>query len=253
LRERDLTLGDLGSQFVKEVSSVDGKLFRSARFLLTSPGKLTAAYIAGERRRFLQPVGLFLVGNAVFFGVQSLTQSKILSSSLASHLHRQDWSELARHMVAGRLAVSGKSLAAYSTVFDAAAVFNAKALVILMVIAFAPIVGLIYKSRHKPVGAHVVFALHLYTFVLMLLSVSLLVAHGEMLLGGDGLQSDLVDHVLALFNLAACGTYIYLALGPVYGAQGRWRVAQAAFLAVTVAAVFTGYRFVIFLITLYST
>jgi hypothetical protein len=73
------------------------------------------------------------------------------------------------------------------------------------------------------------------------------------MLGGEGLQSNAVDHGLALFNVTACGAYIYLALEPVYGAQGGWRVAQAALLAVSVAAVFIGYRFVIFLITLYST
>jgi hypothetical protein len=63
----------------------------------------------------------------------------------------------------------------------------------------------------------------------------------------------MVDNVLSVANLAACGAYIYLAIGPVYGATGMLRAAKAFFLAVAVGAIVLGYRFVVFLITLYGT
>ena len=62
------------------------------------PGQLTAAFISGERRRYITPLALFFIGNATFVGIQSLTGTNVLSSPLNSHLHSQDWSPLRRSL-----------------------------------------------------------------------------------------------------------------------------------------------------------
>src|SRR3982751_510255 len=80
LRPHDLTLRDLARQFAIKVTSVDGKLLRSSRAMLMHPGKLTAAYVSGERRRYLGPLALFLLANALFFGMQAVTQTDVLST-----------------------------------------------------------------------------------------------------------------------------------------------------------------------------
>src|SRR5688572_12876664 len=72
LRPRDLTLGDLAVQFARNVSSIDGKLLRSFRSILTAPGALTAAHISGQRRPFLGPLALFFIANGAFVLLQSL-------------------------------------------------------------------------------------------------------------------------------------------------------------------------------------
>jgi hypothetical protein len=253
LRRHDLTLRDLARQFAKGLSSVDGKLLRSSRAILAGPGTLTAAYVQGERRRFVSPLALFLIANALFVGMQSLTGMSILSSPLNSHLHVQDWREVAQSLVARRLAATHETLANYTPRFDRAVTFNAKALMILMVLAFAPVVALLFRGRHQTIGVHVVFAMHLYAFVLVLFCASLALAEGDAMVGGGGLSSPNVDTVLSLLNLIACGVYIYLAIGPTYAASGVARYAKAAVLTTAVACLFVGYRFLIFLITLYTT
>jgi hypothetical protein len=176
-----------------------------------------------------------------------------LSSPLDSHLHHQDWSELARAMVADRLRSHGETLATYSPVFDDAVMFNARAMMILMVLAFVSWPLALFYRADRGLGVHVVFALHLYVFVLALLCVSLLLAEAQQLLGGEGLGSRTVDLALSLFNLAACAIYAYLAVGPVYASSGVARVATAGVLALAIAAIFVAYRFAIFVITLYTT
>jgi hypothetical protein len=47
--------------------------------------------------------------------------------------------------------------------------------------------------------------------------------------------------------------YLYAAIGPVYGASGAMRVAKAVVLTLAVGLIVLGYRFVLFLITLYGT
>ena len=144
-------------------------------------------------------------------------------------------------------------LAAYSAVFDDAVMFNARALMILMVAAFIPAPLLLFCGTHRGFGVHVVFALHLYVFVLALLCVSLTLAEAEFLLGGGGLRSPAVDLALTIFNLAVCAIYIYLALGPAYASGGAQRIAKAAVLALAIGAIFVAYRFAIFAITLLTT
>jgi hypothetical protein len=253
LRPRDLTLRDIAGQFAKKMTSVDGKLLRSSRAILTRPGTLTAAYVRGERRRYLAPLAVFLLANALFFGMQSLTRTDVLSTPLVSHLQVQDWKDFAQSLVASRLSPSHESVNSYAPRFDEAATFNAKALMILMVLAFAPILALLFRARHRPAGAHVVFALHLYAFVLVLLCVSIAIAQFELIRGGGGLASPGVDTLLSLFNVSACALYLYLAIGPAYSVSGVSRYALTAILATSVAVLFMGYRFLIFLITLYST
>lgn len=66
-------------------------------------------------------------------------------------------------------------------------------------------------------------------------------------------ESVSLDHALSIVELLICGVYIYLAVGIVYGSRGAIQILTAAPLAVAVAAIFLGYRFALFLITLYST
>lgn len=249
---RDLSPRDMTGRFLREFSSLDGRLARSFRTLLTRPGALTEAYVAGRRRAYLGPLQMFLLANALFFAVQSFTHFDIFSSGIDSHLHHQDWSELARPLVAERLAALGLGLDVFAPAFDSAAVLNAKALIILMALAFVPFLPLAFWRARRPLGAHVVFALHLYAFILLLLCVSLLLAEAQLLAGGAGLASPWVDMALSLFNVTACAAYLYLALR-FYGSRGIARAAKSVALALAIAAIVLGYRFAIFLITLYTT
>jgi hypothetical protein len=73
------------------------------------------------------------------------------------------------------------------------------------------------------------------------------------LVGLGGLDSAPVDTVLSVINLAACALYVYLAIGPVYRASGAMRAIQACVLAIAVGSIVLGYRFAVFLITLFAT
>lgn len=253
MRAGDLGLRHLFAQFIKAASSVDGKLMRTWRSLLLRPGHLTAAHISGERRRYITPLALFFIGNAIFVGAQSVTGANILSSPLSSHLHSQDWSSFAQGLVGDRLADRHLTLEAYAPVFDRSAIFNAKALIIIMALMFAPLPAILFRGTRRPAGVHVVFALHLYAFVLILLSVSVLIAQIDLLAGGGGLQSAAVDTSLSVFNLTVSGAFIYLAIPKIYRTSGWARLGSTVVLTAGLGLLFVGYRFAIFLITFYAT
>ncbi len=253
LRERDLSMTDLIGQFVREFSSVDGRLMRSVRALLTLPGWLSAAHVAGRRRAYFGPLPLFLIANALFVAVQSLTHTNIFSSPLESHLNHQDWSPLVRRMVAERFAGQGDALAAYAPQFDRAAMLNAKALVVLMALAFTPLLAIAFRRAGRAFGAHLVFALHLYAFILMLMCVGLIAGDAQLRAGGLGLVSPRVDTAISIGLLLACGAYLYLAIGGFYDSRGAWRIAKSILLAASVGLIVVAYRFAIFLISFATT
>jgi hypothetical protein len=252
LRRKDLTLRGLVLQLVSEFSSVDSRLIRSLRTLVGRPGALTSAYVQGRRKSYVGPVALFFAVNAVFFVTQSVTNVNIFSTSLESHLHEQDWSPLAQSLVASRLASTQRSLEQLAPLFNQAVVLNAKSLIILMVLAFATLLPITFRRSDHPAVAHVAFSLHVYAFLLLLFCALSGVAAIDVLVGGSGLRSPRMDNALTAVNLTACATYVYLAIGEFYRARGPLRVVKALVLTLAVAAIALGYRFALFLMTLYS-
>jgi hypothetical protein len=253
LRARDLTFRGFLEQISAAWTSIDNRLLRSVRCLVTRPGKLTVAFLLGQRKAYTMPLQLFLAANLLFFAMQSLTGAKIFSTTLTSHLHHQDWSTLAGKLVTRHLDRKQTPLETYAPVFDQAVALNAKSLIILMVLPFTLLLPVIFYRSRCPFMGHVVFALHFYTFQLLLFCVVLVVLAVGVRLGSAGLASSGLDRLLSIIQLAVCSAYLYLATGKVYGTRGFMRVLKVVPLALAVAAIVLGYRFALFLITLYTT
>ena len=213
---------------------------------------MTLAYRRGQRKPLIGPFQLFLLMNVVFFLAQSFTHTKIFSSPLDSHLHLQDWSAFAQQLVARRLASTGSTLERMTPLFDQAVVLNAKSLVVLMVFPFALLLPLFFRASREPVAVHVAFALHFYAFLLLLFCVALGIVAIDRTLGGPGLDAAWMDNALTAVNLLACVAYLFVAAGRVYGGGATARLLKASVLSVAVGAIVLGYRFAVFLITLYT-
>lgn len=234
-------------------SNVDSKLLGTFRELLTRPGSLTVAYVEGRRIAFLGPVQVFLIANVLFFAVQSLTEARIFTSSLDSHLHLQDWQGLAGKLVDWRLRSLGVSLESYARAFDRAVVLNAKSLIIVMAVPLTLILPALFHSRRRPFVAHASFALHTCAFLLVLLCVVSLVGAVDALVGGAGLNSPLLDTSLAIVSLVVCALYLYRAIDTFYGSRGASGIVTAVLLTASIGAISMGYRFLVFVFTLYTT
>lgn len=122
-----------------------------------------------------------------------------------------------------------------------------------MTLPFALVLPILFRAQRQPFAAHAVFALHAYTFLLLVFCVNHGIAEADRLAGGAGLESALIDNVLSLAGLAACVAWLFVAIGRFYAASGFGRVLRAAVLTVLVAAIVLGYRLAIFVITLYTT
>jgi hypothetical protein len=62
-----------------------------------------------------------------------------------------------------------------------------------------------------------------------------------------------MDLVTSLFLVSLAVVYLYAAAARVYGERGAARAVKVGVLSVTAALTVIGYRFVVFVITLYTT
>jgi hypothetical protein len=252
LHARDLTLRGLLDQAVEAFTSLDARLPRTVWSLIRRPGFLTARYVEGPRKPYVGPFALFLLANLLFVGLEALTSSNVFSTPLQKHLHNQPWEKLAQTLVSQRLDATGRTLEAYAPVFDQAVARNAQSLIILMVLPFAVLPAMIFRRCSRPFAAHLAFSLHFFTFVLVAIAGVLVTIGIDLLFGGVGLESQSLDNAISFGLLLVSGIYLYLATGRVYDARGARRVIESLVLLFAAFCVFLGYRFALFLITLYS-
>ena len=251
--KHDLTLVGLAEHMVETIAHLDGRFLRTFRSLMLRPGSLTHAYWQGQRKPFVGPLPLFLIANLVFFALQSLAHSHVFSTSLSSHMSQQFYSGFAREAVVNRLADLHTTLASYAPSFDRAVAINAKSFIILMVPPFGLLTLLLLLRTRRPFVVHIVFALHFCAFVLLLFCLALPVSYLLVRLGASGASGSTVDVGLGLVQMSVYAIYLDSATRVVFGISGMPRAAAVALMVAASAGIIVGYRFVVFLLTLYTT
>jgi len=58
--------------FLRDILTLEAKLFQSLKLLVAKPGSLTVAYIQGQRTRFISPLKLYLTISVLFFFLRTV-------------------------------------------------------------------------------------------------------------------------------------------------------------------------------------
>ncbi|MGP1352886.1 MAG: DUF3667 domain-containing protein [Parasphingopyxis sp.] len=66
------SIGAIGHELIHGVFHLDGKFWRTLPLLMFQPGQLTRRYIHGERAKFVSPLGMFLFGVFLMFGILTI-------------------------------------------------------------------------------------------------------------------------------------------------------------------------------------
>ena len=148
------------------------------------------------------------------------------------------------------------TLSEYAPRFDHAEGLYAKSLILVMLPLFAAGAGLVFADRRLPVVAHLVFAIHYYSFLLVALSalfpVLALVLVGLWVRGGS-LNPSLLDWICTLLEGALCIVYLAKAVRVFYRTTALRTWIAAGLLTLATMYILYGYRLVLFLVTLWTT
>lgn len=254
--EHELTFRHLLEQLLESLIHFDGRLVRTARVLVTAPGKLTAAYLTGCHRPYVAPFHIFLVANIIFFLVQLLSGLEVLTIPLASELQHQVYSSFAQRLVTQHLTGTGLSIGQYAPIFEHAEGLYAKSLIMLMLPLFAVAVGVLFVDRRKVAVAHLVFAVHYYAFLLVFLTV-LFPAFALVIMAqhhlGIPINAGLFDGIVSLLEALFCLLYLAKSTAIVYQAGLVRRWLSAGLLTAATLYILFAYRLILFVVTLWAT
>jgi hypothetical protein len=228
------------------------RLHASLRALASPPGKLTSDWLDGKRVGYLPPVALFLYVNVAFFLIQSASGVSILSWPLEVHLH-DNILGAARPLFAWIAGPNALHNARYVAVFDALERVNAKALVIVMVIAFAGVMRVVPGVRRNRFEPTLPFAAHFYTYLMIAMSALfplVALALGALVHVGAVPPGEIIDDAVSAIQTIIVYAYLVVALHTLTPSPLWRRALLATLLFGTAMVILRGYHLVVFAITL---
>jgi hypothetical protein len=224
--------------------------------LVSPPGRLTIDWIRGRRVNYLAPLSLFLWINVAFFLIQSISGLGILTWPLHIHLSDDSISWFTNWLLAQHKPGITAATGGYADVFNALEAVHAKSLVIVMVPAFAAILGALTVDRREPFRHAVTFATHFFSFTLLWLSVLFPIAAIVLrLIVGSRIAEvhHAMDLTITAVEAAGVAWYLYVALGTVFGMSHLRRSITVVALIAMLYVILKAYHVVVFAVTLYST
>ena len=253
LDPKQLTLRGLMSQLALYVTSLDTRVINTVRALMGEPGRLTLAFQNGQRMPFLGPFKIFILANVLFFAIQAMSDLRVYATLLEQQVGTEDGTAFARYLVERYLSAKGLAFEEYAPVYDQAVLTNARSMIGLMALPFALCVALLFWRSRRPFAVHIVFSLHFYAFVLLLLCVPAGLIALEKSFGGSLLSSRTGDNILSFMLQAIQAGYLYIAVNRVYEARRSWRTGSTVLLVLAEFFCFLLYRQLLLPITLLMT
>lgn len=203
------SIGHLLHDVVHELTHLDGKIFRTLWLLLRRPGFLTAEYWAGRRTGYIRPMRLYLVIATLHLLAMSATVYRV------DFFKAVDNAGQLTRMMEKRAAARQVPVAAIEAEINSKIVKTYSVAQYFAVLAFAAVPLALYRRRQPHYVAHLIYALHTYSFYFALSSVI------GLLLSARDWQRTPIGPIVSLL-------YLYFSVRRLYGE--KWYV--AAFKAV---------------------
>ncbi len=178
--DTDFSLYHFVEQSVDTITHFDGKFFRSVKYLVAKPGKLTSELLAGRRVSLMKPVQLYLIIALAFFllfkdwdifynKLQFIIMDTVEGSTeLVPRQNLKGLGNFFREHAEENAKAHKMSLAQYVQYLDNKMGDYSKAFTLLMVPFLGLGIWLLYFNKHRRYVPHLVHALHLFTFYLLL-------------------------------------------------------------------------------------
>jgi hypothetical protein len=251
-RPDDYSLREHAADFVDQVASFDGRIARTLWTLLSRPGALTIAHLAGRRARYLRPLQLFLIVNVLLF--VAAPRVPMFSYSLDNYLENSPPSPTLTSRLVQRHAHVGVIPDSYATAFDKRVEAQRKSLIILFVPALALVLHALFSWRParegvpRRYGEHLVFSLHVLAFVWLVMTGWGVLAALSFWTTARLADLGVLGAIVALFALTPA--YVLFATQRVYRLSPGQALVATIVLGGAFTALLIAYRVLLFFTTL---
>ena len=191
----------------------------------------------------------------VFFFLAVLWGQSPLTTPLSTHIGSANFfhAEMAERLVEEHLQSNNLDFAEYEARFNQRVETLSKTLVVLMIPAFALVLGLVTFRKRAFAIQHLVFSCHLYAHFLLY---NFIIVLGFMLLLFSPLQKvlspDMLEFLVSGISMIVIGTFLFFGLRRAYDLKKWTSLTGSVLLAVGVYAILLLYRAILFVVTFYS-
>lgn len=187
LTPEDHTLKHYLGALLNAFTFADSKLWNTLKAVVLRPGELSTAYMEGRRVKYMRPVAFFFLANFIYFLAPIF---ETFNTRLHSQMHYLGHSSWVRAKVEGHLASSGRTLEAFTALYEPASSNNAKLLLVVMVFALFVPIAVIYFRKRKYISAYITAAFEMMAFHVWVTTIvlGLLFAVVILLLRAAGIQ-----------------------------------------------------------------
>ncbi len=150
---------------VEDLTSIDGKLWKTIKILLLQPGQIDHDYHTGRRIAYIKPISLFFILNVLFVMFSSLNDFYV---TLSDQLHLQPYSEMIAPHIREYVQSQKISIAEFAQRYDQLVTVLARSLIIIQVPFFAIAVAIIFRNKHYYSGDYFTYALNFHSWIMFL-------------------------------------------------------------------------------------
>jgi len=222
-------IGSVTGEFVRETFEVDSRLYRSLKLLLFKPGRLTTEFSRNRRASYMSPVRLYIFASFLFFLVLSLSgtldspEITVRASGDQELVERQGPTDEPGVAFVAELPDPIERFFLFAgidplhdlSVTEEQIISNLPIAMFFLLPLYALIIAAFYFRKGRFFVEHLVFVIHVQTFVFMAYTVSLLLPRA----GPIGW----ISLVLLLIQYP----YFVIALRRYYGDGWVWSVAKS--------------------------
>ncbi|RYY97512.1 MAG: DUF3667 domain-containing protein [Chitinophagaceae bacterium] len=159
----EFTAGHFIEESIEGFTHFDNKFLRTLKLLLFRPGALTVHFAGGRKVPYMKPMQLFIVSNLLFFLL--VGGANVFAHRLGNYLNVRGGIFNTRAAFFRKF--SAADLPRVTELFNEKMTGQSKAFIFLFIPFYALACALLFLRRKKPLGLHLSFAAHFFSFLLL--------------------------------------------------------------------------------------
>ncbi|HJY63532.1 MAG TPA: DUF3667 domain-containing protein [Ignavibacteria bacterium] len=211
---KDKSVKAFAVHFIEEFFTFDSKFFRTVKPLLFKPGFLTHEYISGRFVRYVTPLKLYLFTSLISLLIMINLDSDVYTPLMEP----RDDEDFNQQLIRPIMESKDMDEKEFKDKFNQNVNGNTAISLFFFMIAFSVILNLIYIYKHIFYVEHLVFTLHFFSMILIMLTIGTLIEY-------------IVSDILYLFLFVFPTIYLFLSIKKVYHVKWLNAVIPSLFLS----------------------
>ena len=152
------------SNVIADLTTLDGKVLKTALTVLLKPGQLEKDFSVGRRVGYMKPITLFFLFNLLFVMFATLNDFYV---TLYDQLNYQPYSSYIKPYVLDFVASQDMEIDKFAEYYDQLVKALARSMIILQVPFFSLLVGILFYNKHYYAGDYFTYSLNMHGWLLI--------------------------------------------------------------------------------------